>query len=209
MDVVAVLNQKGGSGKTTIATNLASGFQRRERRVALIDADPQKTASEWASRGEDTPPTFEATSDLEENLPALAESFDVVIVDGAPRMTELATSAVKAADLVLIPVQPSGADLWAAEDILEIIEARQEVSDGPRAAFVVSRAVARTNLAKSVREALERYGVDVLESRTGHRVAYPEALGAGLSVLDTGDKAADEVEAITDEVIQLLTNSNE
>jgi chromosome partitioning protein len=209
MDVVAVLNQKGGSGKTTIATNLASDFQRREERVALIDADPQKTASEWASRGDNTPPTFEATSDLEENLPALDGSFDVVIVDGAPRMTELATSAIKAADLVLIPVQPSGADLWAAEDILEIIEARQEVSGEPRAAFVVSRAVTRTNLAESIQDALEQYGVNVLDGRTGHRVAYAEALGAGLSVLDTGDKAADEVKAITDEVIQILTNSNE
>jgi chromosome partitioning protein len=209
MHVVAVLNQKGGSGKTTIATNLASALERRGRRVALIDADPQKTASEWAARGEDTPPTFEATTDLESNIPALKDSFDIVVVDGAPRMTELATSAVKAADLVLIPVQPSGADIWAAEDILDIIQARQKVTGGPQAAFIVSRAVARTNLADSVRGALEQYGVDVLDSRTGHRIAYPEALGAGLSVLDTGDKAADEVEGITDEVLQLLTHSNE
>jgi chromosome partitioning protein len=116
---------------------------------------------------------------------------------------------VKAAHLVLIPVQPSGADIWAAEDILDIIQARQKVTGGPQAAFIVSRAVARTNLADSVRGALEQYGVDVLDSRTGHRIAYPEALGAGLSVLDTGDKAADEVEGITDEVLQLLTHSNE
>ncbi|PQJ26766.1 hypothetical protein BSZ35_19145 [Salinibacter sp. 10B] len=209
MHVVAVLNQKGGSGKTTIATNLASDLQRRGHRVALVDADPQKTASEWAARGEDTPPTFEATKDLSTNIPALEGSFDIVVLDGAPRMTELATDAVKAADLVLIPVQPSGADIWAAEDILDIVEARQNVTGEPRAAFVVSRAVARTNLADSVQDALEQYGVNVLDSRTGHRIAYPEALGAGLSVLDTGGKAADEVEALTDETIELLTNSNE
>lgn len=210
MHVVAVLNQKGGSGKTTIATNLATALQHRSYRVALVDADPQKTASEWAARGEDTPPTYEATAGaLDENVPALGDAFDVIVIDGAPRMTKLATSAVKAADLVLIPVQPSGADIWAAEDILDIVEERQQVAGEPEAVFVVSRAVARTNLADSVQGALEAYGVDVLESRTGQRVAYPEALGAGLSVLETGGKAAEEVEGITDEVLALLKNSGE
>lgn len=210
MHVVAVLNQKGGSGKTTIATNLATALQRRGYRVALVDADPQKTASEWAARGEDTPPTYEATAgSLHENVPALREAFDIVVIDGAPRMTKLATSAVKTADLVLIPVQPSGADIWAAEDILDIVGERQRVTGEPRAAFVVSRAVAGTNLAESIQGALESYEADVLESRTGHRVAYTEALGAGISALDTGGKAANEVESLTDEVIELLIQKNE
>lgn len=210
MKTVAVLNQKGGSGKTTIATNLAVAFQKRGNRVAIIDADPQQTASEWAARGEDTPPTYQSqTADIHENLPALGEAFDIAIIDGAPRMTELATSAVKAADLVLIPVQPSGADIWAAKDILDIIEERQRISGGPEAAFVVTRAIPRTNLAGSVRGALDTYSVRVLDSRTGQRVAYPEALGAGVSVLETGGKAAEEVEAMTDEVIQILNHSDE
>jgi chromosome partitioning protein len=209
MRVVSVLNQKGGSGKSTLATNLAAAIQRRGRRVALVDADPQKTASEWASRGEDTPPTYEATEDLAKNVPALEGSFDVVVLDGAPRMTELATDAVKVADLVLIPVQPSGADLWAAEDILDTVRARQKVSGGPHAAFVVSRAVARTNLAETIGDALDAYDADVLDSRTGHRVAYTEALGSGQSVLDMGGKAADEIQAITDEVLDILTHTNE
>ena len=209
MHVVAVLNYKGGSGKTTIATNLATAFDQRGDRVALIDADPQKTATEWASRGDDTPPTFQATSELHENVPALSDSFDVAIIDGAPRMTELATSAVKAADLVLVPVQPSGADLWAAEDVLTIIKERQKVSGGPHAAFVISRAVTRTNLADTVRDALASHEADTLDAFTGHRVAYAEALGAGLSVLDMGGKAADEVRALADEVTDLLnTHAN-
>lgn len=209
MRVIAVLNQKGGSGKSTLATNLAVSLQRRGRRVALVDADPQKTASEWASRGEDTPPTYEATRQLQKNIPALEESFDLVILDGAPRMTELATEAVKTADLVLIPVQPSGADLWAAEDILDTVKARQKVAGGPHAAFVVSRAVTRTNLADSIEGALDHYDADVLNARTGHRVAYAEALGSGESVLDFGGKAATEIEKITDEVLDLLNHTNE
>lgn len=209
MRVIAVLNQKGGSGKSTLATNLATSLHRRSRRVALVDADPQKTASEWASRGEDTPPTYEATEDLEKNIPALEGSFDIVILDGAPRMSDLATEAVKTADLVLIPVQPSGADLWAAEDILDTVKARQKVAGGPHAAFVVSRAVARTNLADSVEDALAHYDADVLNARTGHRVAYTEALGTGKSVLDVGGKAAAEIREITDEVLDILTHTNE
>jgi chromosome partitioning protein len=209
MHVVSVLNQKGGSGKSTLATNLAASFQHRGHDVALVDADPQKTASEWASRGADTPPTYEATEDIAKNVPALEGSFDIVILDGAPRMTELATDAVKVADLVLIPVQPSGADLWAAEDILDTVKARQKVTDELHAAFVVSRAVTRTNLADTIGDALARYDADVLDSRTGHRVAYTEALGSGQSVLEMGGKAATEIENITDEVLYLLTHTNE
>jgi chromosome partitioning protein len=209
MRVISVLNQKGGSGKSTLSTNLAASLQRRGYRVALVDADPQKTASEWASRGEDTPPTYEATKDLRKNVPALEESFDIVILDGAPRMTELATDAVYLADLVLIPVQPSGADLWAAEDILDTVRARQKVADEPHAAFVVSRAVTRTNLADTIGDALDSYNADVLDARTGQRVAYTEALGSGQTVLDMGGKAAKEIQNVTDEVLNLLTHTNE
>lgn len=212
MHVIAVLNQKGGSGKTTIATNLAACLQEQGHRVALIDADPQKTATEWASRGEDTPPTYGAASaDMDENLPALSDAFDVAVIDGAPRMTELAGAAVRAADLVLIPVQPSAAEIWAADDILEVVRERQSISDGPQAAFVVSRAVARTNLSDTVDDALAAKEVSVLENRTGQRVAYAEALGAGRAVLDMpgAEKAATEVRGITTEVLDLLRNSNE
>jgi chromosome partitioning protein len=158
MNVVAVLNQKGGSGKTPIATNLTSDFQRGGHRMDLVDADPQKTASEWTARGEATPPTYEATTDLETNILALGESFDLVVIDGAPRMTDLATEAVKAADLVLITVQPSRADIWAAADILDVVQARQKIAGGPDAAFIVSRSVARTNLADSYRMLLKASG---------------------------------------------------
>lgn len=209
MRTVAVLNQKGGSGKTTIATNLACAFQAQGKRVVMIDADPQGTASEWAARDDATPAVYGASQPtIHKDLPALSASFDVAIIDGAPRLEDLATSAVKAADLVLIPVRPSAADIWAAQDIIDIVRARQSVTGSPDVAFVVSQQVARSNLADSVQDALEALGVDVMDARTSHRVAYAEALGVGRSVLDTGDsKAAAEVRKLAAETQQRLTHA--
>ena len=210
MKTVAVLNQKGGSGKTTISTNLACAFRKLYNLdVAIIDADPQGTASEWAARSEDSPPVYGANEPtIHEDLPALTDAFDVTIIDGAPALEEMATSAIKATDLVLIPVQPSGADIWSASDILELVEARQSVTGGPHAAFVVSRAIVGTNLAGSAADALDSLSASVMNSRTAQRVAYTEALGAGLSVLDVdGGKAAGEIRDLADETLALLQKS--
>lgn len=213
MHIIAVLNQKGGSGKTTIATNLARAYQLEGQRVAIIDADPQGTASEWAARQEESPPVFAAKEPtIHKDVPALDGAFDVVVIDGAPRMEPMATSAIKAAHLVLIPVQPSAADIWAAEDIIDLVRARQDVTSSesapqgrPRAAFVVSRQVVGSNLAGSVQAALEAYDVPVMEARTSQRVAYAEALGAGLSVLDVdAGKAQEEISALTRETAAYL-----
>ena len=212
MHVVAVLNQKGGSGKTTIATNLARAFQEMGMHVAIVDADPQGTASEWAARQDDTPAVFGAKEPtVHKNVPALEGSFDVVVIDGAPRLEPMATSAIKAADLVLIPVQPSATDIWAAEDIIDLVRAPQSITDGrPRAAFVVSRQVVGSNLAGTVQAALEAFDVPVMVARTSQRVAYAEALGAGLSVLDVdAGKAAAEIRQLAQETLtQLETNSH-
>jgi chromosome partitioning protein len=208
--VIAVLNQKGGSGKTTIATNLARALQQAGR-VAIVDADPQGTASEWAARQDDTPPVYASKEPtIHKDVPALDGSFDIVVIDGAPRLEAMATSAIKAADLVLIPVQPSAADIWAAEDIIDLIRARQDVTGGsPRAAFVVSRQVVGSNLADTVQAALEAFDVPVLQARTSQRVAYAEALGAGLSVLDVNAaKAEEEVQQLAKEALTYINGQN-
>jgi len=207
MHIIAVLNQKGGSGKTTIATNLARALQKRNRRVAIVDADPQGTSSEWAARQDGTPPVFASKEPtIHKDVPALEGSFDMVVIDGAPRLEAMATSAIKAAELVLIPVQPSAADIWAAEDIVDLIRVRQEVTGGlPRAAFVVSRQVVGSNLADTVQAALEAFDVPVLRARTSQRVAYAEALGAGLSVLDiNAGKAEYEIQRLAEEALEQL-----
>src|SRR5579863_6210452 len=114
--IIAVVNQKGGAGKTTIALNLAAALAAEGKRVLLVDADPQQTAQDWAAV-RSSPPPFQvvglAKPVLHRDLPQMAADYDHVVIDGAPRNYEVARSAIAAADVVLIPVQPSGADFWA------------------------------------------------------------------------------------------------
>ena len=204
--VIAVLNTKGGAGKSTLATNLARAFQRDGRSVLIVDSDPQGTARDWRETGGDIdlPAVFGVDRPtLDIDIPKIAHAFDVIVVDGAAKMTKMAVSAIKAADLVLIPVQPSAADLWAVNDLVDMIEARQQLTDGrPRAAFVINRQILGTRLAGGVDEVLASYGVPVLASRTSQRVAYSEAMAAGLTVLDyePDGKAADEIRSLYNEL---------
>lgn len=206
--VIAVLNSKGGSGKSTLATNLARSIQLRGKDVLLVDSDPQGTARDWRDMQdeEDFPPVVGMDrATLHKDLKKVSDSFDHIVIDGAARLQEIVASAVKASDLVLIPVQPSAADLWATEGLIDLIQTRQQVTEGkPQAAFVVSRQIVGTTLAGEIGDVLEEYGVPMLEGRTSQRVAYTEALNLGLSVLDLNgaEKAASEIRMITDEVLQ-------
>jgi chromosome partitioning protein len=204
MHVLSVLSEKGGSGKTTIATNLASAFHLvGGAETLLIDSDPQGTATDWGRVSDaDTPVVVSVDRpSLGEDVPRLGERFDVVIIDGAPRLREVMVSAVKASDLVLVPVRPSAADIWSAETIIEACRAY-----GVPTRFVVSAQVVGTALAGSVQGALESFDVGLLNARLSQRVAFTEALGAGESVLQykPKGKAAGEVRALYDDVRQLL-----
>lgn len=214
--VVAVLNQKGGSGKTTIATNLARGLQLEGLDVLIADADPQRTASEWGDlRDEDLdlPPVVGVNgSTIENDLQSIGAAYDVVVIDGAPALDSLNVKALKASDVVLLPVRPSGPDVWAGEELVDLIHTRRDATGGsPKAAFVVSQQVARTNLAGEIGEILDAYGLPVLDGRTGQRVAYAEALSVGTTVLDMAgaSKAESEIREITTGVLDLLQSTVE
>jgi len=204
--VIAVLNQKGGAGKTTLSTNIATELYRQGAKVLLVDSDPQGSARDWNAAGEDNPVPVVGLDrpTLAKDLSAVSQGYDVVVIDGAPQIKDLAAAAIRVADAVLIPVQPSPYDIWAAADLVELIKIRQEILEGKlQAAFVVSRAIQNTRLCKEVFEALRGYSMDIFAASTSQRVAYAASAAEGLSVYDTNDnKAKQEITNIVKELMQ-------
>ena len=208
MPIIAVLNPKGGSGKTTLSTQLVRAFLERGRKVLLVDSDPQGSASDWHAGREDNPVPLLAYGRPEnmKALPGVAAPYDLVFIDGAAKLEGMIAAAVKVADVVLIPVQPSPYDIWGAADLVELIRARQEVTDGkPLAAFVVSRAIKRTRLGQEITAALAEYGLPVFRASLVQRQVYPRTAADGLTVFDVpAGEAVAEIEAVADELVVFM-----
>ena len=207
--IIAVLNQKGGAGKTTLSTNLARALQLDGDKVLLIDSDPQGSARDWnaAGNGELLPVVGLDRPTLAKDIQAIQDNQDWLIIDGAPQIAELAVAAIKCADMILIPVQPSPYAVWACEDLVDIIKTRQEITNGkPKAAFIISRVIKNTQLSKEIGEALAGYGLPVFKNFTSQRVIYPKSAATGSTVLDAegATDAAAEIRAIAQELKEFL-----
>lgn len=209
--VVAVLNQKGGAGKTTISINLAHALVRDKKRVLFVDADPQGSARNWREFNEDElfPVVGLDRETLHKDLPAISHGYDYAVIDGAPQIAKLSSAAIKAAHVVLIPVQPSPYDVWACADLVELIQARQQVTSGyPLAAFLISRAIKGTRLVGEVERALAEYDLPIFEAMTYSRVAYSTTALEGKTVFsDANSAAADEISAIKTELLHLIEDN--
>ena len=209
MPVIAVVNQKGGTGKTTIATSVACAFA-EVFQVLLLDADGQSSALDWADSRAQPLLSLEVRGvepgQLLQGVRLLGPRYHWVIIDGPPGITRTNADAVRAADLVLIPVKPGPFDVWAVSDIVAAVKARQETAAGlPKAAFVITMSKTRSRLSQQIEAALDEYGLPVLQARTTDRVAYPQAITEGKSVLEGRDRTArNEIVALRDEIERLI-----
>jgi chromosome partitioning protein len=203
--IVSFLNQKGGVGKTTLAVNVAAALVRRGLRVLVVDADPQGSALDWAAAraGEPAFPVIGLPrASIHKELPAVAADYDVAVVDGPPRVYDVARSAILASDRVLIPVQPSPYDVWAAKEVTDLVAEAAVYRPDLAAAFVVNRRIANTAIGRDVAAALGEYPLPVLGASVCQRVAFAESAAAGRTVfeVDPDGPAAREVLALTAEV---------
>lgn len=205
--IVGVLNQKGGVGKTTLAVNLAALLARNGGRVLLIDADPQGSALDWAAAREGEP-LFSVVglprATVHKEIGTLGKGYGHIIIDGPPRVADLARSAVMASDVVLIPVQPSPYDVWAAEEVVKLIEEARVYKEILKSCFVVNRKIANTAIGRDVREALSAYPLHVLKASVTQRVVFAEAAAQGLAVyeIDPEGRASEEMQAVLAELVE-------
>ena len=211
MAIISVLNPKGGCGKTTVSTNLARALHEQGFSVLLVDSDPQGSARDWHAANEDNPIELVALDrpNNVKTLSTMAINYDYVVIDGAAKLEDMIAACIKVSDYVLIPVQPSPYDIWAASDLVDFIKARQEVTDGiPLAGFVISRMVDGTRLGGDVRKALDEYALPVCETTITQRQVYPQTASEGLTVYDADNsKAKAETTALTDELLAMISFS--
>ena len=205
--IVGVLNQKGGVGKTTLSVNLAACLARTGARVLLIDADPQGSALDWAAARQGDP-LFSVVgfprATIHKEIAQLGQGYDHIIIDGPPRVTDLARSAIMASDIVVIPVQPSPYDIWAAEEVVKLITEARVYKENIKSVFVVNRKITNTAIGRDVREALAAYPIHVLDASIAQRVVFAEAAAQGQAIfeIDPTGPAVAEMEAVAAELLE-------
>lgn len=205
--MIAVVNTKGGVGKTTLATNLASALALRgDGRVLCIDADPQQCAFGWRENRQIDPIAVNVvclpTNKLHQVVPEHSRGYAWAVIDGPAGRHDISKSAMMAADLVVIPIQPSPYDVKQAQTIVDLFREVAAYREDLKAVFAINRKIVHTALGRNVAEALAEYDLPILKSALSQRVAFSESAGAGLAVLEyePSSPAADELTALVTEL---------
>lgn len=193
--IISIVNQKGGTGKSTIATNLCCYFASEGGEVFLIDADPeQHTSMNWLADRSDELPVIHGASLPARNLIresfSLREKYQHVIVDGGARVTEHAHAAVAVADLIIIPCRPSRADLDSSATFIEIVKGDMLKRPGLKGAVLLTQVQPKTSVTSVTRDLLDQWQFAVFDNYIQHRVDYIEALWACQSVMEYDAKSA-------------------
>lgn len=217
---MALVSQKGGVGKSTLALGLAWEWLALGKRVLLVDADRQHTCLEACALAEEAgrapPDTYGLKSAAKDNareilrkVPALAKPYHVTVIDTPGRLDEILRAALAIADVALVLVSPSGPDAWAVRDTVGVVKRAQELREDLRAALLVTKRIPRSRLGESAQVELAELGLPVFQSSTCNRTAWAEASTEGVGVTEYAPKstAAEELRAVLNEVTRFHERS--
>lgn len=206
--IIAVAQQKGGAGKTTVCAQLATAWA-AYKSVAIMDIDPQSSLSAWHAIRDKSDRNLSGV-DLSDvsgwrvgtELDRLKDNYDIVLIDCPPHAETETKNAIRKADLVVIPVQPSPMDVWATAPTVEF--AREQ---GSEFRLVLNRVPPRSRLVEAVQEMLADEDMPITESALGNRVAYAASMMRGMGVTESepSGPAADELRALTTELGRIKT----
>lgn len=213
--IIAVTNQKGGSGKTTLSMQLAGALARRGHKVMVVDADPQGTATRWAATADDDKPfpasvvgLSAASGKVHREVRKFVDDYVYIIIDCPPAAdSPVPQSALLVADLALVPIIPSPLDMWAAVGIREVIGNVGDINEGLKSRLVINQCQPNTTLTREALEVLPEFGIELCKTYMHQRQVYRQSAVFGQTVHNFGNKATaaiEEIEALTDEVVALL-----
>ncbi|EPR9735060.1 ParA family partition ATPase [Enterobacter bugandensis] len=202
--IIAILNGKGGVGKTTSTINIATAIQRKGFSVAVVDTDPQGSISNWFDEEKCAFDLTEAASEKEVyQVRKSLKSYDYVIIDGAAAISAISSAAVMVSDLVVIPVTPSPLDFAACGAILAVIEARQDLQP-VEARFLITKKIPHSKMLAVLKDSIEDTGVPAFRTSISQRQAYVKVMLDGSTVFDTDDGAAKgEIDVLTNEILKI------
>lgn len=211
--IIGFVNQKGGAGKTTLSLSIAYESALRGKKTLLVDADPQQSIMGWAEDRERVLPEgfgmiSMPTKTIHRDIHSIVPGWDLVVIDGPPRSTDITRSIMLACDLVIVPCTPSGLDVKASQNTLDAINGSFMYHPSLKPVFVINRKAVNTAIGKSTREALQSLSgnIPVLKSEVSMRIIFAEALSLGMSVqeMDPDGKAKNEIKNLYDEIIGVL-----
>jgi chromosome partitioning protein len=202
--IVGVVNQKGGAGKTTLVVNLAGALAKHGAPICIIDTDPQGSVLQWHAIAEnpDIIVIHNPTGLTRKAVQSLHRRYDHILIDSPPALEQITVEVLNAAGMAIVPVAPSPLDIWSASETVQLIQSMKRRNRKLRPHLLVYRKVTGTRIGRQAREALNNYGYPVLKTEITHRIAYVEAMNAGLPVVNFAprSKAAEEIQTLAKEL---------
>lgn len=202
--IISLVNQKGGVGKTTAAINLASGLAEAGNRTLVVDSDPQGSVVQWQSiaDGEEFEAVHLPDPELKKKIKALRRRYDYIVIDSPPAIEEITRAVIEVSNLAIIPIAPSPLDIWSSKETIDLVDALGKRYRQLKANILIYRKITGTRLGREARDAMHSYDVGILKTEISQRIAYVEAMIAGLSILKYAplSAAAVEIRSLCEEI---------